>query len=256
MDGGGRATGFAIPVVLLLWITGVAFAFGNLNEDDAGVAASATPEPSPVSLPTVVQVGTDLDPDTGQVNERTARFGAGSTIAFSVWLGTPYGGDTVLVDIARLEPDGFRVVGETEELPADADSPILAGQIPAQLLIDNLGPGTYLLDLKRTPTERIGYGVVQLETEIPEVIDLFHDGWRDVEIRAGEHTGYRFGPDGAIVAEAPSSLDRDAVVSSNHRATFGGRTYIFVLDAPWENHYLEESDAVRLAPASPTPDSP
>lgn len=251
MDGGGRSTGFAIPVVLLLWVTGVAFAFGNIDDEDADAAASATPEPTPVVLPTVVQIGTAIDPDTGLVTDETTQFGAETTIAFSVWLGSPYGADTLLVSVARLEPDGFRVVGRTEELLADADSLLLAGQIRAELLMDTLGPGTYLLDLKRPPSDRIGYGVVQLETEIPGAIELFfEEGWLAVEIRAGQHTGYRFGPDGEIVAELVESIEQDAVVWSGHRATFAGRNYLFVLEAPWENYYLEESESVALTGAS------
>lgn len=255
MDGGGRSTGFAIPLVLGLWIAGVAVALGNIDEQ-ARTSGSAVPDPAPVSLPTAVQVGTAIDPDTGLVTNQTMNFGAESTIAFSVWLGSPYGAGTLLVNVARLESDGFRVVGHTEELPADAESPLLAAQIPADLLMDSFGPGTYLLDLKRPPSERIGYGVVQLETESPEAIDLFVEGWRAVAISAGEHTAYRFGADGETTAELSASIARDAALWSNHRATFAGRAYLFVLEGPWENHYLPESAAVRLADVPGSPAAP
>lgn len=246
---GGRSTGFAIPLVLGLWLAGVIFALGNIPDDGTGATAPA-PGQTPVPLPTAVVVGRTLDPNTGQVSDPVSRFESHETIAFSVWLGTPYGASKAVVALAHLEPDGFHIVGGTGEVTVDPDSPVVAGQFAADILMDRAGAGTYLVDVQRPSGDRIGYGVVQLETETPEAIELFVEGWRAATIAAGEHTGYQFGRDGEVVAELTQTLNEDVSLWSNHRATFAGRDYLFMVEGPWANHYLPESGGARLADES------
>ena len=237
-----------LPVVLVLWLAGVGYAFSSVSFGDEEVAATASPEPTPVALPTSVAVGRELDPSTGLVAEPVFRFEAGSTVAMSVWLGRPIGTDTVIGSLGRLEDDGFHEGGPFE-VPVDKEALHIAALFSADQLMERLGPGTYLLKLELPSGDRIGYGELQLGTDVPEAVEVFVQ-WQAATIRAGDHTGYRFGPDGEVVEEMQASLDAEANHPAMFRATFGGREYLLMKSGPFENYYLPEPQSVSLADAA------
>ena len=69
------------------------------------------------------------------------------------------------------------------------------------------------------------------------------DNPRKVSFQAGTHTGYRFDPDGTVVARKTYTLDRASGASTTARTSIPGRAgkYLYIIDGIWAGYHVRES---------------
>lgn len=71
-------------------------------------------------------------------------------------------------------------------------------------------------------------------------------GARLVTLSAGEHVGYQFDADGAVIAHKSAALRTESAAHASQRATVRGERYLLIVDGIWADYYLPESERVRL----------
>jgi hypothetical protein len=113
-------------------------------------------------------------------------------------------------------------------------------------VLDNAGPGTYLLDVKFPSGDQVGYGTFQVEVTQPESVEYFVDGPRQVLIAAGSHTGVQFDAEGNATQQKEATLDKGSTAPSSFRAVFGSGSYLFISQGIWAGFFLPESDNVTV----------
>lgn len=127
-----------------LGVVVVAFLVGRAGSESG--LPSPTPSPSATG-PFAITFGTTRDPATGEAIQPTDRFREGDQIAYSIRLAAAPGGDTILVEIVRLEADGETVVQQPSTQGIDPSSSLIAFTfaVPTSELLDAWGPGTYAM---------------------------------------------------------------------------------------------------------------
>jgi subtilisin family serine protease len=102
---------------------------------------------------------------------------------------------------------------------------------------------------------RAAYGSAPATTLLAPSAPLLAAGTRLVFL-AGDHVGYRFGPDGAIVGSRRMSLGHNSGAETTKRQTIPGRSgyWFHVANGGLAGYWVQESSRVYLAPAAtPTP---
>jgi hypothetical protein len=141
-------------IVAILLVVGAAFFVGRLGSPDApGTGASGSPA-SPTSTLPAIAFGTGLDTVTGEVaaDQRTGRFAAGDRFVYSVRPAGPPGTDELYVEVIRLGPDETSTPVQTPApQPISPEADVIAYDVPADWLIDDFGPGTFLMRIYLEP---------------------------------------------------------------------------------------------------------
>lgn len=119
----------------------VAFLVGRAGSE----VVIATPTPLPSAAPLSIRFGTALDTVTGEAIQLTDRFRAGDRFAYSVRLAAPPGGDSILVEIIRLEGEAETVAQRPSRQGIVATSPLIAYQVQATDLLKAWGAGDYAM---------------------------------------------------------------------------------------------------------------
>lgn len=237
----GRESGFVLVAILVLWVVGVAAAVSGieLGDGDAPAAEPTTPAASPrapAEIPTqLVLRGAGTD----------GSFAADSTIVYEAWIGTPIGVDSLDVRVARLSPEPYSV---SRRLTVEVDPAAveLRGELPAGELLGELGPGAYVVAVYLEDDSLLAGGALRLATSVPDEVEVFL-GWRDVQLAAGSHVGYRFDAEGSVSSEQSLDLTEATTVPANLRAVFSGQAYFLVVQGALEFYWLPENERAMLA---------
>jgi hypothetical protein len=141
-------------IVAILIVIGAAFFVGRLGSPDApGTAGSGSPaSATPTFL--AIAFGTGLDAATGEVavDLQTGRFAAGDRFVYSVRPDGPPGADELYVEVIRLGPDQTSIPVQTPApQPISPEAAVIAYDVPADWLIDDFGPGTFLMRIYLEP---------------------------------------------------------------------------------------------------------
>jgi hypothetical protein len=141
-------------VAAILIVVGAAFFVGRLGSPDApGTGASGSPGSPRPTLPAIA-FGTGLDTVTGEVaaDLRTGRFAAGDSFVYSVRPSGRPGVDQLYVEVIRLGPDQTSTPVQTPApQPISPDAEVIAYDVPADRLIEDFGPGTFLMRIYLEP---------------------------------------------------------------------------------------------------------
>lgn len=121
----------------------IAFFVGRAGSE----IGTASPTPSPSPPPLSLSFGTALDAVSGEAINPTDRFRAGDPIAYSVHLPASPGVDSILVEIARMDPGGETVVQQRSRQGILATTRIIAFTfaVPTRELLTTWGPGDYTM---------------------------------------------------------------------------------------------------------------
>jgi hypothetical protein len=121
----------------------IAFFVGRAGSE----IGTASPTPSSSPPPLVLSFGTALDPVSGEASNPTNRFRAGDPIAYSVRLPASPGVDSILVEVARLDPGGQTVVQQPSRQGILANSRVIAFTFAVSTaeLLTTWGPGDYTM---------------------------------------------------------------------------------------------------------------
>lgn len=137
-------------VVAILLIGGVALAFNLAGGNADGTAVAPTPSPSAEAREGGITFGTTLGPTRAVApGSTTTRFAAGDTFAYSVAV---EGSPPPVVYVEVVTADGTRVaqpVDEGEQLVPPGDA--IGFNVPADLLLDVFGPGSYVMRIYAAP---------------------------------------------------------------------------------------------------------
>lgn len=153
---------------LLGWLTaiglviGIAVVVGLIGGDADGAPTGGRSAPPSASGPLAIAFGTDLDEATAEVtaDARTDRFVAADTFAYSVRPGGVVP-TTVYVEVERIgggTPEVVQDAATEGEQAVPAGRPAIAFRVPAAVLLQAFGPGTYRM---RIFTDRAGAHVAE-----------------------------------------------------------------------------------------------
>ena len=139
-------------IAAALLIGGIALAFRILGGNGDGTVVDSSPSGSTGSSAQGITFGTALDPATGEVaaDARTERFAEGDTFVYSV---TPSGSvpPSVYVEVERTGGGTAEVVQEPVDGQVLPNPAVIAFTVPASVLLDAFGPGTYLMLIYADP---------------------------------------------------------------------------------------------------------
>jgi hypothetical protein len=143
-----RIAGWVAALVLVLAIAG----FVRLLGGDAGPGAPGdgnSPSPSPSILP--IAFGTSLDAERQVVpDSETGRFARGDTVAYSVAGTEPVASIYVGVE-RRLGGPAEQVQAPVDAQPLPNGASLIGFTVPAAVLLDAWGPGTYVMRIHLEP---------------------------------------------------------------------------------------------------------
>lgn len=154
-------------LVTLLLVLGIATGARVLGGNSEAGAALGSPSATAGAARLPIAFGTALDGSRLVPSEAsTARFGRGDLFAYSVAEAGP--ASAVYVAVRRTGGGPAETVQEAVEAQAIPDAPgRIAFSVPAAILLDAFGPGTYLMLIQLDPAgEPIAEGTFEL-VEVP-----------------------------------------------------------------------------------------
>ena len=159
-----RIAGWLIAAVI---IAAIAILLGVLGGNGDGAAVDPQATPSGSGDATAITFGTELDPATGRIvsGTETTTFAAGDTFAYALPPSSPPP-EVVFVEVIRTSGDTPVIVQAAAtdgEQAVPPDSPAVAFDVAADVLLEVFGPGAYEMRIYRDPTEAaIGTGAFTL----------------------------------------------------------------------------------------------
>lgn len=118
----------------------IAFIAGRAGSDVELATPTAVPS---ASAPVPIVFGAALDEITGVAVRPTGVFRAGDPLAYSARLPAAAGVSKMLLEVVRLEADGFTTAQAPREVGIDATSRVIAFSVFASDLLAAWGPGNY-----------------------------------------------------------------------------------------------------------------